>query len=407
MVSIDFETLPQTLQDAVVTTRKLGFRYLWVDSLCVIQDSADDKAHEIDHMGPIYKNATLTIAAASSSSVKEGFLGKRTTAPPVCQLPYRTSSGEITSVFVRHEPEYDDFVKSEDEPLNTRGWAFQEFLLSPRLLVYGSAEVVWRCQEVPLKSISDSYVNYMRYEGQTTRLVQGIISKSRGPDNSVSHSQDGLWGRIVYQFSLRMLTLPDDRLPALNGIANELAATWGDRHVYGLWEQDLLQQLCWKVSKSGWIPHRRLDSAPSWSWASTTGAVWFALRPEASAAKAHVIDLPRSLGSTEESQSKHLVLRGLVAYPPEAPGKMLRDVEISLDGESETVDAAKAVQALTLAGYVVTFLLLFSDERREIGLVLKSVSGHAYERIGLVTVATHLWNLRLWQGAAEETVTIV
>jgi hypothetical protein len=68
------EMLPQTIQDAISVTHRLGIRYLWVDALCIIQDNPIDKSTEINAVGANYKNATLTISAASAASVELGFL---------------------------------------------------------------------------------------------------------------------------------------------------------------------------------------------------------------------------------------------------------------------------------------------------------------------------------------------
>jgi hypothetical protein len=63
------ENLPQTIRDAIEVTKKLGFRYLWVDALCILQDDQKDKRLEIEAMGNIYRNATLTVAASDSKGV--------------------------------------------------------------------------------------------------------------------------------------------------------------------------------------------------------------------------------------------------------------------------------------------------------------------------------------------------
>lgn len=94
---LNFESLPRTLQDAITVTRLLGFKYLWVDALCIVQDSTTDKIAEINSMGNVYKNATITIAAANASSVNEGFLEKEN--PPNCaRLPLSLPSGDMGAI---------------------------------------------------------------------------------------------------------------------------------------------------------------------------------------------------------------------------------------------------------------------------------------------------------------------
>ncbi|PMD42101.1 HET-domain-containing protein [Hyaloscypha variabilis F] len=120
---LDWGQLPATIKDAVTVTRGLGIRYLWVDALCIAQDDEADKSEQIKVMGRIYKTATLTIAAASSNSVFTGFLEDRRV--PSIPLPL---------------------------PLDKRGWTLQGSLLSPRILYYGSKDLIWKCQAKSFRS---------------------------------------------------------------------------------------------------------------------------------------------------------------------------------------------------------------------------------------------------------------
>ena len=152
--SLDWSTLPQTFKDAIQTTRNLGFRYLWIDALCIIQDSDEDKAKEISRMGDIYNNATLTIAVVGASRVAEGFLK---TKPQISvDIPYRCPNGELGSVRVSPQREVDLWQES----LFTRAWCLQENFLSPRLLLYTDTEVIWQCESAPVKRPDTTHVAY-------------------------------------------------------------------------------------------------------------------------------------------------------------------------------------------------------------------------------------------------------
>lgn len=74
MQELPIEALSKSIRDAIVITCDLGFRYLWVGALCIVQDDVDDKISEINNMGLVYRKATLTIAVAYSDSASEGFL---------------------------------------------------------------------------------------------------------------------------------------------------------------------------------------------------------------------------------------------------------------------------------------------------------------------------------------------
>lgn len=137
MIEIPFQRLPQTIQDAIKITRNLGIRYLWVDALCIIQDSVDGKdfQQESSKMGSIYGNAYLTIAVESSESCADGFLHSRDygRAAPLQEIPVRIPNGEVTGSAFICAP-----VLDEKRFLMRRAWAYQEQRLSRRVLHYRS-----------------------------------------------------------------------------------------------------------------------------------------------------------------------------------------------------------------------------------------------------------------------------
>lgn len=143
---IPLSALPKTLQDAINITRTLQFPDLWIDALCIVQESKDDWEKEAAMMGEVYSNATLTIAAAGATKSSDGIFRPRDifeyTSP---QLRFRSPSGEKGYAFLRYRPGYADDGK---EPLESRGWTLQERLLSPRLLSYNRHQLSWECQSV-------------------------------------------------------------------------------------------------------------------------------------------------------------------------------------------------------------------------------------------------------------------
>lgn len=119
---IRFSSLPKTLQDAIVVTQKLGLQYLWVDSLCIIQDDPQDLTREIANMANIFKCAFVTISAASAPRVDRGFLEDRQTKHNRrINLPYRSATISNDSVFIeREQSTYDD----AEDPINLRAWVW-------------------------------------------------------------------------------------------------------------------------------------------------------------------------------------------------------------------------------------------------------------------------------------------
>jgi hypothetical protein len=193
------DLLPQTILDAVVTTRNLGIEYLWIDALCIIQDDDQDKAKEIGSMGSIYKNATLTISVAGSDSVTKSFLGPRLLST-AAWLPFLQPDGTLEELGIVDQ----GANWSEEEPLEKRMWTLQETWLSPCLLSCQEQDITWRCHNVreflllpkltdegtffknvgPLLievCISDpSTDNYVRPEPGTSKMPQEFEMKKEG-----------------------------------------------------------------------------------------------------------------------------------------------------------------------------------------------------------------------------------
>jgi hypothetical protein len=276
--------LPQTFNDAIITTKRLGFRYLWIDALCIIQNSNEDKMIEIGKMGDIYNNATLTIAVVSNSSVGEGFL--QTIPRHSVTLPYRCPDGITGSVQVSTQKEVDLMQES----LYTRAWCLQENLLSRRLLLYTDTEVIWQCQSIPMKRPDTNHVAYEKGDPELDsspfrRLPVNIISPIRSSEKTESSSADveryQIWRYLVESYTRRRLTVASDRLPALAGIAQKFREAWADEYYAGLWGRQFIPSLSWRrkwTQETQLLPPLREYRAPSWSWASIDHPVEFDFR---------------------------------------------------------------------------------------------------------------------------------
>ncbi|KAF2807000.1 HET-domain-containing protein, partial [Mytilinidion resinicola] len=116
-------TLPQTFDDAIKITRLLGIRYLWIDSLCIIQDVPDDWLRESATMFSVYSNADITISASRASSSVDGFLSLDT---------------EFASLKMR-------LTHPARKRSSSLAWVIQERYLSRRILLFGSAQTFWEC----------------------------------------------------------------------------------------------------------------------------------------------------------------------------------------------------------------------------------------------------------------------
>ena len=262
---IEMNSLPATIRDAVIITRKLGIRYLWVDALCILQGSDDasrsDWERESSKMADVYSGAYLTIAAALATSSHRGIFAERMCPRvPHVALPYSATCtpGVRGQVSLGFRVEKYNILH---QPLYLRAWTLQERLLSRRVLIYATDQLVWECQSTVLTESGEQ---------------PGAIASTRL--NADFNAID--WPTIIRDYCARHLTYENDKLPALSGLANAIYQRPGDQYLAGLWKGSFLQDLLWAHEHMFFenkTPRSRpkVYRAPSWSWASLNGNVYF------------------------------------------------------------------------------------------------------------------------------------
>lgn len=147
------DTLPRTFQDAIEVVRALKMRHLWIDALCIVQDDREDWAREAVRMKQVYGDAFLTIVATSAASDHDGFLHRPPITPPAISLPFQPnessigSNGQYHMAYRSSGGDEGSWLRVLDSsPWNTRGWTFQEHLLSRRALHFTSSKIFWECR---------------------------------------------------------------------------------------------------------------------------------------------------------------------------------------------------------------------------------------------------------------------
>ncbi|KAF1993672.1 HET-domain-containing protein [Amniculicola lignicola CBS 123094] len=252
--AIPWDDLQKTFQDAVSVTYRLGIRYLWIDSLCIIQDDIHDWRHEGSLMANIYAHCYFTIAASRSSDSYQG-----------CFIH------EDYTLNVREELKHiDDVYDDPDFPLLRRAWVFQERNLSPRTVHFGPNELLWECMA---KVECECLELYFSPDDRISTESSHILTPSRQ------------WYNIVTEYSAKALTFEKDILPALQGVARVMQSKRRCQYYAGLWQDTLLLDLLWMISATCFRRGATLDPkdndleepqtwhAPSWSWASVVGKV--------------------------------------------------------------------------------------------------------------------------------------
>jgi hypothetical protein len=143
---------PATFRDAIKFSRMLGIRYLWIDSLCIVQGDKRDWETEASKMANVYKCATLTLLASYALADSEGFLKHRLSLHSTIKIS--SSSGQSTEIYLTDHSHFDERSKYwEDQvtqPLDTRGWCLQESYLSNRQLRFLNTKILWSCRDVNL-----------------------------------------------------------------------------------------------------------------------------------------------------------------------------------------------------------------------------------------------------------------
>jgi hypothetical protein len=312
---IDYGTLPQTFRDAIEITRLLSIQYLWIDSLCIIQDSDEDWQKQAPEMGKIYHNSWCNLAATAAKDGRDGLLRfldhhPHSLKPLVVDVPdmgqpkfHELGNSDPTSfepgvwrgsshprngmVWLGMSPGSYECVDRDlwfrnvsDSPLGRRAWVVQERLLAPRVLHFGRRQLFWECnalkscelypdglpEKADLLSTAELKCQEITsgYDYRKTSTIANEWNKT-GPSPRLLQS----WHDVVEIYSRANLTFETDKLAALAGLASLYAERISALYLGGLWAVYLPRQFMWAIRWPTKPPERLM--APSWSWASANG----------------------------------------------------------------------------------------------------------------------------------------
>lgn len=259
--------LSKTFQHAIEVTRELGLKYLWIDSLCIIQDSSSDWQSEAATMGDVYSDSLLTVVAASAPDGSVGLFFNRNpqTVSIFSVLMGGSGSGSGGGDGDRKEEGegrrlygcfpgklYQDCVTFS--LLAKRAWCLQERYLAHRKVFFSDKQLVWQCCEsIACETFPNGTEHYER------DFYYGVWDE---------------WWRTAQAYSATEITYKTDRLVAFSGIARRLSPVFESEYYAGLWGRDLPRQLLWATFETGGI--RDIPYvAPSWSWASAHRMIYY------------------------------------------------------------------------------------------------------------------------------------
>ncbi|KAJ4355577.1 uncharacterized protein N0V89_003597 [Didymosphaeria variabile] len=264
------DTIPRVFSEAIDVCWHLGLRYLWIDSLCILQDSVEDWVRESQLMGMIYSRAMINIGATGSTNCNGSLFNTAQEAPSVGLVAWE-GVDDIKYVVVENDIEWSKSFM--DQPLLRRAWVMQERLLATRMIHFAQSQLVWECRTTAATEA---------YPVRVPEALWPFHNRRNRFWGAEFTEDDGAWSVLVGEYSKCELTFSKDKLVALSGLVTALEATGLTRGRYwaGMWEADLPYCLLW--TRGAIDPSQQEASrpsayrAPSWSWASLNHPIWTA-----------------------------------------------------------------------------------------------------------------------------------
>ena len=301
--------VPKTISNSIEATGMIGARYLWVDSLCILQDDEEEKLAQIQKMDKIYANSLLTIVAASGTHADAGL--------------WNTNSNGVRVGQIREEVHGLNFMSAGPNLRETleksiwiqRAWTYQEYVLSRRLLVFGEYQAYFSCESA---GFAEDYVHCVSSNG--TQELQMAADDEFSASVSVAQPFPVFWPTMIREYTNSSLSFDSDGLNALSGILQNFSQGINDGFLCGLPVSTLFEAgLLWVPSRT--LRRRGPTSVgslfPSWSWVGWVGEVTFEVQNEDSDA---ILDA--RLITEWSLNYEHSILRSTDLHFPSAAGQL-------------------------------------------------------------------------------------
>ncbi|EWY92477.1 hypothetical protein FOYG_06031 [Fusarium oxysporum NRRL 32931] len=319
------EHLPRHFEDAFYLASKMGISFVWIDSLCIIQDSEQDWIVEASRMAKYYQNSFFTVAGFGVTRETGLFTASgQEFEPNLVRLPYRDRAGIQKGYFYvcpvdqsKVKEQYDQEIAQSD--LLNRGWIFQEWVLSRRVICYTRTACFYQCQKFNPRTTASNDVNLgILNDGNADLSLKNLF---RFDFPASEESIFDRWRFAVHTYSsLRLTKASEDRLTALAGISEEFAIAinrsidpkwhWYSFYLSGMWAGDIVVGLLWEMD--GACSGQRLNGIPTWSWASVLNPIVWQLdhRRRSPEHSRGTKELGRFLGAKKTSADEQMSASG-------------------------------------------------------------------------------------------------
>ncbi|ETN44346.1 uncharacterized protein HMPREF1541_10526 [Cyphellophora europaea CBS 101466] len=281
---------PNIIQEALQVVKALSIRYLWVDSLCLMQDNVQELHSEFQQMGRIYAGGSVNIAAVVGDPDHLFFSRYSVGCGPLSTLITDGSLRSESRTRILDRAHWEDGV--ENAALLRRGWVYQERLLARRTLFFGAQHIFWECAGGRRSELypelcshsdravfEDSSHMYSAHDKSLVPLRARLQLHKDSTHEPLSKNQQSValrtntWHRVLCKYTSLDLTYPDDKLHAINGVVSRYSQITGYHWIAGLWQELLPQALLWSVFRTAAPRPETSLRYPSWSWASSDGLV--------------------------------------------------------------------------------------------------------------------------------------
>ncbi|KAF5622381.1 tol [Fusarium tjaetaba] len=403
---VPLDQLSKTFRDAVDICRSLGIIYLWIDSLCIIQDSPEDWKEQAAQMADVYQHSFLTIAATKSHDGSQGCFSETSHQYVAKLVPgYKDIYvRQQVPLFPNHWVQLD---KNNNYPVLNRAWIYQEMMLSPRVLHFCNEEVIWVCRSSQRSESGCNDRDYNDDKSFKPTLFSCVNDIPRDSDQFT-------WHRSVQEYSRLNLTYESDKTIALAGVAQRMQRTRpDDRYLAGIWEKHLPLDLLWMVWPTPKIKKPRLARYPSWSWASVSSQVmwdgnWSPLQSVVIQKVRYTPDGPSHMGNC--SRSSIILQAPLIDVKSLLPTKItpmgvwndnvshtvtpVEDISVEelcvndYKPDSPSDGSASTTWPPAIGGFVIPLGVNVEDSYNFCGIhVIKKLGSNCYERVGHVGIS--------------------